>query len=304
MSGGAQMKELYVELGDKLLENSRLLEEQLSRYMNGDDDDYGVIYEAQRYSLLGGGKRIRSFLVNECCRVLGGDLGASMPLACAVEMIHTYSLIHDDLPCMDDDDMRRGKPSNHKVFGYANALLAGDALLTGAFRVIAEAEKLDGDTKARAISLLSRAAGDGGMIGGQVMDLAAETQSIDFDTLTRLHAHKTGAMIRASVALGCMAAGYDTDSEEYTCLVEYAEKIGLAFQVLDDVLDATATEEQMGKSVRSDAEKKTTFLSFYNVDEAKRYAGRLTADAISRISHIEGSETLTDLACYLLDRQN
>ena len=276
-----------------------------SKRLKSTDKDYGVIFEAQRYSLLGGGKRVRPFLVNECARALGGNVEKSMPLACAVEMIHTYSLIHDDLPCMDDDDMRRGKSSNHVKFGYANALLAGDALLTNAFRVIGEAQTLDGETKAQAVAILAGAAGDCGMIGGQVIDLMGEKSSLDFDTLLRLHAHKTGALIRVSAQLGCLAAGYGVDSEETMALTEYAEKIGLAFQVVDDVLDATATEEQLGKSVGSDADSnKTTFLSFYTVEQARAYAERLTEEAITAVSHVENSETLTDLACFLLDRNS
>ena len=297
--------ESYKDLTEKMNENARLVESALEGYICGTDKDYGIILDAQRYSLLGGGKRVRPFLVNECCRMLGGDTNASMPLACAVEMIHTYSLIHDDLPCMDDDDMRRGKPSNHKQFGYANALLAGDALLTNAFRVIGEAETLDGETRAAAVSALARAAGDCGMIGGQVIDLAGESESLDFETLLRLHAHKTGALIRVSALLGCLAAGYTADSTEAARLTEYADNIGLAFQVVDDILDATATEEQLGKSVGSDKDSnKTTFLSFYTVAEAREYAQTLTEQAVTAISHMENSETLTDLACYLLDRQS
>ena len=299
------MEQCYKRLTQKISDNSSLVEDALKGYIDENDADYGIIFEAQRYSLLGGGKRIRPFLTNECCRVLGGSIQRSMPLACAVEMIHTYSLIHDDLPCMDDDDMRRGKPSNHVRFGYANALLAGDALLTGAFRVIGEADALDGDTKARAVAVLANASGDRGMIGGQIIDLAGETKKLDFDTLIRLHSHKTGALIRASVQLGCLAAGYDLDSEHARSLTEYAENIGLAFQVVDDILDATATAEQLGKNVGSDAESnKTTFLSFYTVDEAKEYAQKLTENAVSAISDVDDSGVLTDLACYLIEREN
>ena len=299
------MEQCYNRLSQSLNENAIAVEKALVEYLGGEDKDYGVILEAQRYSLLGGGKRIRPFIVNQCCAMLGGDSERSMPLACAVEMIHTYSLIHDDLPCMDNDDMRRGKPSNHKKFGYANALLAGDALLTNAFRVIGEAKALDGDTRAVATATLAVAAGDRGMIGGQVIDLEGEQTRLDFDKLLRLHAHKTGALIRASAQLGCLAAGYGTDSPESTCLTEYAEKIGLAFQVVDDILDAVSTEEQLGKPVGSDADSnKTTFLTYYTVDEARRYAQRLTEEAVTAISRMDGSELLTDLACYLLDRES
>ena len=299
------MERCYDELKRRLEDNSRRVEQALCRCVKGTDEHYGLIFEAQEYSLLGGGKRIRPFLVNECARLLGASEDASMPLACAVEMIHTYSLIHDDLPCMDDDDMRRGRPTSHKKYGEAFALLAGDALLTGAFGVIGKADCLDGDIRAEAVAALARAAGDRGMIGGQVIDLLGESESLDFDTLLKLHAHKTGALIRVSALLGCLAAGYDADHPHTQSLLSYAEKIGLAFQVIDDILDATATEAELGKSVGSDADSnKTTFLSFYTVEEAKAFAEKLTAEAISEVSELEDSEILTDLACYLLDRKN
>ena len=298
------MERCYKELEAAISENANLTEQALTELSAGQDADFGLIFDAQRYSLLGGGKRVRPFLTNECCRMLGGSVEASMPLACAVEMIHTYSLIHDDLPCMDDDDMRRGKPSNHKVFGYANALLAGDALLTGAFDVIASAGSLDGETRAKAVSVLSRAAGQKGMIAGQVMDLEAEKTQISFEQLLKLHSLKTAALIECSVMLGCLAAGYDADSEQAVALVSYARNVGIAFQVIDDILDATSTTQALGKPVGSDGEQnKTTFLSFYSVEQAREYATQLTEAAISEISGIEDSQRLTDFACYLLDRQ-
>ena len=299
------MERSYEKLKSRLSENAQRVEAALSKYLDGTDEHYGVIFDSQRYSLLAGGKRIRPFLVNECARVLGASEEQSMPLACAVEMIHTYSLIHDDLPCMDDDDMRRGRPTNHKKYGEAFALLAGDALLTNAFRVIGQADGLDGNTKAAAVTALAAAAGDCGMIGGQVIDLTGESQSLDFETLLKLHAHKTGALIRVSALLGCLAAGYDADHESTGKLLRYAEKIGLAFQVIDDILDVTSTEAELGKPIGSDADSnKTTFLSFYTVEEAKAFAEQLTAEALSEISDLDGSETLTDLACYLLDRKS
>lgn len=298
------MEKAYGELIKAMEENAALVEQALSEYVSGTDRDYGLIFEAERYSLLGGGKRVRPFIVNECCRILGGDIKASMPLACAVELVHTYSLIHDDLPCMDDDDMRRGKPSNHKAFGYANALLAGDALLTRAFGIIAEAEELSAETKNRAVALLARAAGERGMIGGQIMDLAGETQELEFDTLVRLHTHKTAALIECSALLGALAAGYGADSDTARALSEYAVKIGISFQVIDDVLDVTADEKELGKSVGSDAgHGKTTFLTYYDEQKAREYAEELTAEAVSAISVIGGSEVLTDFACYLLNRK-
>ncbi len=299
------MENTYKALREAISKNAAATEEALALIMQGHDEDYGLVFDAQRYSLLGGGKRVRPFLVNECARLLGGNMGRSMPLACAIELIHTYSLIHDDLPCMDDDDFRRGKPSNHKQFGYANALLAGDALLTGAFAVIAKAEALDDATKVAAIKLLSEAAGADGMIGGQIMDLVGETEELEFKQLLRLHSLKTAALMECSARLGALAAGYGADSEYSDILAKYARNIGVAFQVVDDVLDSTSTEEELGKPIGSDAgHNKTTFLTYYSADEARGYAETLTSEAISAISVLEGSDLLTDFACYLLERDN
>jgi geranylgeranyl diphosphate synthase type II len=290
---------------ERIKQNSELVEKALISYSAGEDKDIGLIFEAQRYSLLGGGKRIRPFIANEVCKMLGGSIDASMPLACAIEMIHTYSLIHDDLPCMDDDDMRRGKPSNHKKFGYANALLAGDALLTGAFETVACADSLTDSQKAEAVGMIARAAGDEGMIGGQIMDLFGETQSLEFDKLLRLHSLKTGALIICSAKLGCLAAGYGKDSEQSKMLSTYAAKIGLAFQVIDDVLDVTADEIQLGKSIGSDKDNnKTTFLTYYDVEGAKEYARTLTQEAVACLEGMPDNDVLCELAYYLLDRTN
>ncbi len=299
------MENTYKALREAIQKNAEATENALANIMRGQDEDYGLVFEAQRYSLLGGGKRVRPFLVNECARMLGADTEKSMPLACALEMIHTYSLIHDDLPCMDDDDLRRGKPSNHKRYGYANALLAGDALLTGAFEVIANAETLSAEARVEAVKLLSCAAGADGMIGGQIMDLAGEAQELEFPKLLKLHSLKTAALMECAVRLGALAAGYGKESEYSNILAVYARNTGIAFQVIDDVLDATSTFEELGKPVGSDqGHNKTTFLTYYQAQEARKYAGRLTAEAISAISVLDGSERLTDFACYLLEREN
>ena len=290
----------------KLQENSDDIERALSEYFENKSIDEGVkpFLATEKYSLLGGGKRIRPFLTNEICRMLGGDVRASMPFAMAVEMIHTYSLIHDDLPCMDDDDMRRGKPSNHKVFGEAYALLAGDALLTNAFEVAASNEYADAKATANAVKLIAKAAGDAGMIGGQFLDLEGEMMELSLEQLLLLHNLKTGRMIEVSALLGCVAAGFGEETNEFKCVREYAQRIGLAFQVVDDVLDVEGDEKTVGKTLNSDAEnKKTTFLSFFRVEMAKRYAQSLTAEAKIEISKIDGSETLCELAEYLLTRK-
>jgi len=297
------MKDSILEIKKKIALEAEKVEQALTSYGQGPDEDLQILFDAEAYSLLGGGKRIRPFLVNEVCRMLGGDEQASMPFACALEMIHTYSLIHDDLPCMDDDDLRRGKPTNHKKFGYANALLAGDALLTKAFLVASSNPNVDRAVAADAVRILADAAGECGMIGGQIMDLAGEHAHLSLEKLHRLHSMKTGALIRCAVRLGCLAAGYGEESEQMRTAVAYAEKIGLAFQVIDDILDRVGTAEEIGKSVGGDAEhEKTTFLTYYDVEGAKEYAATLTAEAVSAISQLERSETLTDLAVYLLER--
>ena len=237
--------------------------------------------------------------------MLGGSLEASMPFALAVEMIHTYSLIHDDLPCMDDDDLRRGKPTNHKVFGEATAVLAGDALLTNAFLAAVQNSAVSAQIRSDAVRLLSVAAGDAGMIGGQIKDMEGEKRSLDFEELLSLHSLKTGKMIEVSVALGCLAAGYGETTEEYAALTSYARKIGVAFQAIDDLLDVIGDEEKVGKTLSSDADnQKTTFLTFFDIDGVRAYAEKMSAEAIEDISGIFDSELLKTLAVFLLNREN
>jgi geranylgeranyl diphosphate synthase type II len=260
-----------------------------------------TLKEAQDYSLMAGGKRIRPFLVLEVCHMLGGDENNALPLACAIEMIHTYSLIHDDLPCMDNDDLRRGKPTSHKAFGEAMAILSGDGLLTDAFMLAAslpEAERAQ-----QAVRVLAEAAGSMGMVGGQVMDLEGETRQLSPEELLQLHAQKTGALIRAAVWLGAIAAGECCGSPVWKALTTYAERIGLAFQVVDDVLDVTADATLLGKSKGKDqAVNKTTFLTYDTVDEAKAYAARLTDEAVATVAPIDRDGSLQALAEYLANR--
>jgi geranylgeranyl diphosphate synthase type II len=290
-----------------LAENSLATEAALEEFFKGKNSSGSleIIISAEKYSLLGGGKRIRPFLVNEVARVLGASLEASMPFAMAVEMIHTYSLIHDDLPCMDNDDFRRGKPSNHKVYGEAYAMLAGDALLTNAFLAAASNKNVDASYLSAAITAISDAAGDEGMIGGQVTDLEGEAKDLSFDELLTLHSLKTGKMIELSALLGCIAAGYSAETKEARTVCAYARNIGLAFQAIDDLLDLIGDEAVVGKTLSSDAEnQKTTFLSFFDIEGVRDYAKRLTEDAVNEISNIEGTELLCELALYLLERDN
>ena len=286
-----------------LKENASLTEEALREYLSEHDEDLAAVLDAERYSVLSGGKRIRATLVIEFCKLFGGKVEDALPLAAAIEMIHASSLIHDDLPCMDDDDLRRGKPTCHKVFGYANALLAGDALLIRAFETIASSHLSDNMVR-RASLALSCSAGDFGMIGGQVIDLRGENEELSYDTLLKLHRKKTGALIRCAALLGCIAAGLEWNDERSEAACAYAENIGLAFQIIDDILDATGDEALLGKPIGSDSESgKTTFLSFFSVDEAYERASELTKAAIEKISGYEASDALAQLAKYLLDRR-
>ena len=281
------------------------VEREILQYFSGRDIDLEPIFDAQVYSLLGGGKRIRPYLTMAVCRMMGGEERVALPLACALEMVHTYSLIHDDLPCMDNDDYRRGRLTNHKVYGEATAVLAGDALLTGAFGVIANMSDLDGNTKVAAISVLSEAAGDRGMIGGQMLDMRGETQAISsVAQLEKMHSLKTGALIRAAAKLGCLAAGRNLDSAEMLAVERYAAKIGLAFQVIDDILDVVGNASLLGKNVGSDRESgKTTFMSFYSVEDARAYAANLTEEAIRAVAEYDRHGELSALASFLLARQ-
>lgn len=263
-----------------------------------------LMRKAMAYSLENGGKRIRPMLTLEFCRLCGGDYMSALPLAVGIEMIHTYSLIHDDLPCMDDDDMRRGKPSSHKVFGYANALLAGDALLTLAFETVLSAHCLSGDVKARAGLELAKAAGCSGMIAGQVMDLSNEGRQVSLDDVKATDKRKTGELIRVSALLGCIAAG--ADEKKIKAAENYCGNIGLAFQIFDDILDVTSDEETLGKPIGSDSEKeKSTYVSLLGLEESERYANELTQNA-KKALEIFGSEGefLLELADRLSGRKN
>ena len=292
------------DLEKNIKETAAEIEKVLIEAYGEQQGPIGVLFEAEKYSLLAGGKRIRPFITLQVCEALGGDRAAAKPFAAALEMIHPYSLIHDDLPCMDNDDMRRGKPTNHKVYGEATALLAGDALLTRAFLTAASNPHVGAETAREAVRLLAEAAGDEGMIGGQTIDLDGEKRRLDFGELLTLHRLKTGALIRCAALLGALAAGYGRGSKEAVEAATYAEGIGLAFQVVDDILDATATEEALGKSVGGDAERnKTTFLSYYSVEGAWEYAREITENAVKSIDGWSNPDTLCDLAYYLLERK-
>ena len=292
------------KLASALADNSRAVDLAVDAiYSAFSDNDTEEVRNAELYSLTAGGKRIRAFLVNEFCRVCGGSTEESMPLAAAIEMMHTFSLIHDDLPCMDNDDMRRGKPTSHKVFGEATALLAGDSLVIRSFLTIAENGKIPAHLALRAVGILAEATCSEGMIGGQIIDLRGEKEELDFDTLLKLHSKKTGALIMAAAKLGCIAAGVDESDLRYVAAVEYARAIGLAFQIVDDILDATSSLEQLGKNVGVDKDRnKTTFLSFMTVERAREYARELTEKAKAELAVFNDCQVLCELADYLLTR--
>lgn len=278
------------------------VEERLAALLSDQDPALSLLFEGMRYSALAGGKRIRPFLVLAFSALFGGKKEAALSFAAAVEMVHTYSLIHDDLPCMDNDDYRRGRPTNHKVYGEAEAVLAGDALLTMAFEAIANAEA-DASCRVRAVQCLATAAGARGMVGGQMMDIRAEKEKPSLEVLCHLQELKTGALICAAVELGCLAAGV-TDKEALNACRTYAGGIGRAFQIVDDVLDVYGNQELLGKSIGQDArDGKTTFLTYMTREEALAEATALTAAAKEAISGFEGAEMLCSFADALLSRE-
>ena len=265
-----------------------------------------VVSEAMKYSVRNGGKRIRPLLLLEFCRLCGGDVESALPFACAVEMIHTYSLIHDDLPCMDNDDMRRGKPSCHIKFKEHFALLAGDSLLTYAFSSVlsSSAAKKDPEMTLEALSVLAEGAGNGGMIGGQVIDLESEGIQISSETLEKMDRLKTGALIKASCVMGVIAA-HGTD-ESKKAAATFAEKLGQAFQVVDDILDVIGNEETLGKPIGSDAEsEKSTYVSLLGLEMSQIFAKKLTDEALKSLELFGGDAAyLKDFSQKLLSRRN
>ncbi len=287
---------------DQLTRDAALVEDALGRIFLG-AKPLGNIYEAMRYSLLAGGKRLRPVLALETCRLCGGEERSALALGCAVEMVHTYSLIHDDLPAMDNDDLRRGKPTNHKVYGEATAILAGDGLLTAAFQVIAEAEGLSPQQRLEAVATLSKAAGPGGMVGGQVLDMAGEKSTLDRQAVEELQRLKTGALIRCAAHMGCIAAG--ADGVMSAAVDRYAEKLGLAFQIRDDILDVTATDQILGKSVGSDEKSnKTTFVTLLGLEACQDWVDWLSREAQEELARYQRSEFLCQLAGQLARRDH
>ena len=271
----------------------------IEQYLEGlfsTDKPYGRLQEAMRYSLLGGGKRIRPVLTLELARLGGIDWHLALPYACALELVHTYSLIHDDLPCMDDDDLRRGKPTNHKIYGEATAVLAGDALLTAAFETALEQSSgVPSDRVVAAAACLAHAAGARGMVGGQSLDMAAEGRAVTRRDVEDLQKLKTGALLSAAAEMGCVIAGGGTDDR--AAVRRYAQKLGLAFQVRDDMLDVEGDERTLGKPIGSDqANEKTTFVTLLGMDGCRELVDTLTDAAVAALEPFGGR---ADFLCWL-----
>ena len=262
-----------------------LINDNLGKYLPGKDILQKSVIDAMEYSLAAGGKRVRPILTLAFCEACGGYVENALPFACAVEMVHTYSLIHDDLPCMDNDFLRRGRPANHIATGEAMALLAGDALLTRAFEVMLcdETIKLVGaEAAAMAAGCLARSIGVLGMIGGQVIDLESEGKNLTQVALDKMHSLKTGALITAAAKIGCIAA--QANKNEILAAQSYANSIGLAFQIMDDILDVTSTSDELGKNVGSDlAAQKSTYVSCMGIEKSKRTVLQLTENAIKSL---------------------
>lgn len=279
-----------------------LVEEGLLRELREDEAFDARLAESMKYSLMAGGKRLRPILLMAAADATGGHGDDYLASACALEMIHTYSLIHDDLPAMDNDDYRRGRLTNHKVYGAGLATLAGDALLTLAFEVLLRQKGVSPETLVRVVREISTAAGPEGMVGGQALDLESEGKHIDRDTLRRMHMAKTGALFRAAVRSGAILAG--ADDAKLAALTEYAEAFGLAFQITDDILDVTGDEAAIGKPVGSDERnQKSTYVTLTSLDEAKRLAREAVDRAHQALAPLgEKAAFLDELAEYLITR--
>lgn len=295
-----------MKLKEYLLEKRTLVDQSLDNYlpeMNGPKEE---LFKAMRYSLFAGGKRLRPILCIAAAEAVGGSHKDVMPVACAFEMIHTYSLIHDDLPAMDDDELRRGKPTNHMVFGEAIAILAGDGLLTEAFRIMASSqllEKTGAERFRKVIEIVASASGAGGMVAGQALDIRAEGKKIDTSLMEIIHEHKTGALLRASVVAGAILGG--GSERETESLEQYGKNIGLAFQISDDILDIEGDSKEMGKQTGVDIERgKNTYPSIYGMEKSKTMLKEIIDNAIDMLSVFkEKAEPLRQIAVYIIERK-
>ncbi len=288
----------------ELLQRIDIIDKSLDKYLEIRDNPQRIIYEAMRYSVFAGGKRLRPILMWETAVMCGGAWETVEPFACAIEMIHTYSLIHDDLPAMDNDDLRRGMPTNHIKFGEDIAILAGDALLTKAFEVVSLNKFADASRAVRAINVFAAAAGADGMVGGQTVDLAAEGKDIELTDLQYIHLLKTGALIRAACVIGAITAG--AAEQEITAVDDFARYLGIAFQIRDDILDVTGSEAELGKPVGSDAEsEKNTYVKLCGIEKSEELVSVYSDKAKAALDIFgERAEFLKRLTDYLVIRNN
>lgn len=295
---------MQTEVKMKLDDYKKLIEQKLDEFIPVQYPN--KIWESMRYSVLAGGKRLRPLLALETCKVLSGSYEQAIPTACAIEMLHSQSLIHDDLPCMDNDDFRRGKPTNHKVYGESTAVLAGDALLSFAPQIILQKtpESVNNETLLRVLEEFVVAAGAEKLIAGQVVDIDSEGKQISEETLNYIHENKTGALFKLSMRTGAILGG--ADEETLQAVTDYAEKIGLAFQIMDDILDVTATLEELGKTPGKDAQEgKVTYISFYGLDESKKQLSSLCKEACDILEmHNIKSDVLIAVANSINERVN
>lgn len=289
----------------KFADTVKLIEAALAEYMRTDDIPQKRVFDAMSYSLMAGGKRLRPVIMLYACEMCGGDAEDVLPFACAMEMIHTYSLIHDDLPAMDNDDLRRGKPTNHIQFDEATAILAGDALLNMAFEITSsyKNEKISDGAALRAISVLARSAGACGMIGGQMIDIESEQKELSLEELTALHSLKTGAIIRASGVCGAILAG--ADDEQIKAVDDFCRNLGIAFQIQDDILDVTGNEEELGKKIGSDVQNnKNTYVTLTSLEDAEKMSEEYTKKAEKALERFgEKADGLLYIADMLLGRK-
>lgn len=282
-----------------------LIDAALDAYLPPEDSFPAVIYRAMRYSVTNGGKRLRPILTLAACEAVGGDPDTAIPTACALELIHAFSLVHDDLPALDNDDFRRGKPTSHRVFGEATAILAGDALLTFAFETISgRTSGVSTDVLLKVINRLAAATGTEGMIVGQVVDIESEGKQIDLDTLRFIHSHKTGALIEVSVVCGGMIGG--ASEARLDALSAYGKKIGLAFQIADDILDVAGDSDKLGKTVGSDLRKdKATYPSIFGLDKSRELAEAAVEEAVDSLCGFDlRADPLRAIARFVVERES
>ena len=294
------------DLADIMAERRALVDAALDQRLPPADEPPPTIHEAMRYSVFAGGKRLRPMLALFGCEAVGGKLEDAVPAAVALELIHTYSLVHDDLPAMDDDDFRRGRPTCHKVYGEAVAVLTGDALLTHAFQVLADptATGVPAARRLQIVAEISAAAGSLGMVGGQTMDIQAEGKALEPTTLLTLHSKKTGALLRASLRVGGLAGG--ADDAAMASLTRYGERLGLAFQIVDDILDIEGSSVEMGKTTGSDMRKhKATYPVVFGLEASRHEAARLLAEAREAVRPLgDGGAVLVALADFVGRRRS